>query len=153
MFTNNYNLDKETPKMVSLGLGRTTCSYFLPDNKHIIYASTHLKDDNCPEVPLRKEGKYVWPIYDSFDIFISDLEGNIINQLTDEKGYDAEATVSPLGDQIVFTSTRNGDIDLYTMNIDGSNVKQITFDLGYDGGAFFSPDGSKIIFRSSRPES
>ena len=145
--------DDSKPNMVSTGKGRTTCSYFLPDNKHIIYASTHLKNDNCPEVPLRKEGKYVWPIYDSFDIFISDLDGNIINQLTDEKGYDAEATVSPLGDKIVFTSTRNGDIDLYTMNIDGSNVKQITFDLGYDGGAFFSPDGSKIIFRSSRPKS
>ena len=41
------------PPMISTGKGRTTCSYFLPDNKHIIYASTHLVDENCPEVPLR----------------------------------------------------------------------------------------------------
>ncbi|MBC8754137.1 PD40 domain-containing protein [Kordia sp. YSTF-M3] len=139
------------PPMVSTGKGRTTCSYFLPDNKHIIYSSTHLVDEKCPEVPLRKNGKYIWPVYDSFDIFVADLEGNIVKQLTNEVGYDAEPTVSPKGDKIVFTSTRSGDLELYTMNIDGSDVKQITDELGYDGGAFFSPDGTKIIFRSSRP--
>lgn len=140
------------PPMVSTGKGRTTCAYFLPDNKHILYASTHLADDACPEVPLRENGKYVWPVYDSFDIFVADLDGNITAQLTNEPGYDAEATVSPKGDKIVFTSMRSGDLELYTMNIDGSDVKQITNELGYDGGAFFSPDGTKLIFRASRPK-
>ena len=152
-----FNWDTDTileqePQMISNGLGRTTCAYFLPDNKHIVYASTHLEQDQCPDAPLRKNGKYVWPIYDSYDIFMADLEGNIVKQLTTEKGYDAEATVSPQGDKIVFTSTRSGDLELYTMNLDGTDVKQITNELGYDGGAFFSPDGTKIIFRSSRPK-
>ena len=124
----------------------------MPDGKHIVYASTHLGSPECPEAPLRVEGKYVWPIYDTYDIFISDLDGKIVNQLTNEIGYDAEATVSPKGDKIVFTSTRTGDLELFTMNIDGTDVKQITNELGYDGGAFFSPDGSKIIFRASRPK-
>lgn len=140
------------PSMISTGKGRTTCSYFLPDNKHFVYASTHLGGDACPEVPLRKNGRYVWPVYDTFDIFVADMEGNITGQLTDEPGYDAEATVSPQGDKIVFTSTRSGDLELYTMNLDGSEVTQITDELGYDGGAFFSPDGTKIIFRASRPK-
>lgn len=140
------------PPMISTGKGRTTCAYFLPDNKHYVYGSTHLVDEKCPEVPLRKNGKYVWPVYDSFDIFVSDLAGNITNQLTHEPGYDAEATVSPKGDKIVFTSMRSGDLELYTMNIDGSDVQQITDELGYDGGAFFSPDGTKLIFRASRPK-
>ena len=83
---------------------------------------------------------------------MADLDGNITDQLTNQSGYDAEATVSPKGDKIVFTSTRSGDLELYTMNIDGSDVKQITNELGYDGGAFFSPDGTKIVFRSSRPK-
>ncbi|MCT4629349.1 hypothetical protein [Winogradskyella sp.] len=144
--------DSIAPPMVSTGKGRTTCSYFLPDNKHVIYASTHLSDDKCPEVPLKENGKYIWPIYDSYDIFIADLEGNIVKQLTHEDGYDAEPTVSPKGDKIVFTSTRSGDLELYTMNLDGTDVKQITDELGYDGGAFFSPDGTKLIFRSSRPK-
>jgi len=140
------------PPMISTGKGRTTCAYFLPDNKHYVYGSTHLVDENCPEVPLRKNGNYVWPVYDSFDIFVADLEGNITDQLTTNIGYDAEATVSPKGDKIVFTSTRSGDLELWTMNIDGSDKKQITDALGYDGGAFFSPDGTKLIFRSSRPK-
>jgi TolB protein len=138
--------------MVSTGMGRTTCAYFLPDNKSFVYGSTHLADKDCPEVPLRKNGRYVWPVYDSFDIFVADLEGNITGQLTDLPGYDAEATVSPKGDKIVFTSTRSGDLELYTMNLDGTDVQQITDELGYDGGAFFSPDGTKLIFRSSRPK-
>lgn len=154
MFLMNFedSFKDKKPPMISTGNGRTTCGYFLPDNKHFVYASTHLVDSLCPEVPLRQNGKYVWPVYDSFDIFVADLEGNITGQLTNEPGYDAEATVSPKGDKIVFTSTRSGDLELYTMNLDGSDVKQITNELGYDGGAFFSPDGTKLIFRSSRPK-
>ena len=101
--------------------------------------------------PGREEG-YVWPIYESFDIFTADLEGNVLSQLTQSPGYDAEATVSPQGDKIVFTSTRSGDLELWTMNMDGSDQQQVTKGLGYDGGAFFSPDGTKLIFRASRPE-
>lgn len=139
--------------MLSTGLGRTTCSYFLPGDSTIVYASTHLGNESCPPVPERRtDGKYVWPIYPDYDIFTADLEGNIINQLTDYEGYDAEATVSPEGDKIVFTSMKSGDLELYTMNIDGSDVKQITDELGYDGGAFFSPDGEKLVFRASRPK-
>jgi Tol biopolymer transport system component len=123
----------------------------MPNGKSILYASTHLGGDVCPPEPERKPGgKYLWPVYDSYDIFISDLNGKMIRQLTNTPGYDAEATISPKKDKIVFTSTRNGDLDLYVMDIDGSNVKQITHELGYDGGAFFSPDGKKIVFRASR---
>jgi TolB protein len=140
-------------KRVSTGQGRTTCSYLMPDNKHVIYASTHLGNKSCPPVPDKAVWKrYVWPIYSDFDIFIADLKGNITNQLTNEKGYDAEAVISPQGDKILFCSMRNGDLDLYTMNLDGTNVKQITNTLGYDGGAWFSPDGSKIVWRASRPK-
>jgi Tol biopolymer transport system component len=147
------DLKNKPAQMMSTGWGRTTCSYFLPGDSTIVYASTHLVDTNCPPKPeKRADGKYVWPIYPSFDIFVADLGGRIIDTLTTEPGYDAEATVSPKGDKIVFTSLRTGDLELFTMNIDGSDVKQITNELGYDGGAFFSPDGTKLIFRSSRPK-
>jgi TolB protein len=139
------------PQMISTGSGRTTCSYYLKDNQHILYASTHLGNKECPPDPPQT-GKYLWAIYEDFDIFIADLKGNITKQLTSSKGYDAEATVSPDGTKIVFTSTRSGDLELWTMDIDGSNQKQITFGLGYDGGAFFSPDGKQIVFRASRPQ-
>jgi TolB protein len=150
---NTANLKEHKPKLLSTGLGRTTCAYFMPGDTTIVYASTHLGGEACPPEPERRaDGKYLWPVYATYDIFLADLEGNIIQQLTNEPGYDAEATVSSQGDKIVFTSDRSGDLELYTMDIDGSNVKQITDELGYDGGAFFSPDGSQLIFRSSRPK-
>ncbi len=142
----------ERPPMLSTGKGRTTCSYFMPGDTTILYASTHLGGDECPESPPVVNGKYVWPIYESYDIFVADLEGNIKQQLTDHPGYDAEATLSPDGSKIVFTSTRSSDLELWTINTDGSELTQVTDELGYDGGAFFSPDGTKLIFRASRPK-
>jgi TolB protein len=141
-----------TPPMISTGKGRTTCSYYLADNKHILYASTHAEMNDCPPPPApRADRKYLWQISPEYDIYIANLNGTITKKLTNEPGYDAEATVSPDGKMIVFTSTRTGDLELFTMNIDGTNVKQLTNGLGYDGGAFFSPDGKKIVFRASRP--
>ena len=147
------NLTQKRPQMISTGLGRTTCSYFMPGDSTIIYASTHLGDTACPAEPEKREdGAYVWPIYPDFDIFIADRNGNMVDTLISGPGYDAEATVSPMGDKIVYTSIKTGDLELYVCNIDGSNEVQVTTELGYDGGAFFSPDGTQLVFRSSRPK-
>jgi len=147
------NLQQEKPKMVSTGKGRTTCAYFMPGDKRILFGSTHLGGNACPPEPERKPGgKYLWPIYDTYDIFVSDLNGKVLKQLTRTPGYDAEATLSPDGKWIVFTSMRHGDLDLYIMDVRGKRVRQVTNTLGYDGGAFFSPDGKKLVFRASRPK-
>jgi Tol biopolymer transport system component len=139
------------PMRVSNGLGRTTCSYFLPDGKRVLYASTHEGGHSCPAAPPTG-GAYIWPIYDTYDIYIADRDGKNATKLTDAPGYDAEATVSPDGKKIVFTSTRSGDLELWVMDVDGKNLKQVTTELGYDGGAFFSADSRKLVFRSSRPK-
>lgn len=139
-------------KLVSTGKGRTTCSYFMPDGKHVLYASTHDASSECPAPPKSTDGKYLWAIYPEFDIYMADLNGTIVKRLTDSPGYDAEAVVSPDGKKIAFTSVRSGDLELWTMDIDGSNLKQVTNGLGYDGGCFFSHDSKKLVFRSSRPK-
>jgi TolB protein len=139
------------PPRISNGLGRTTCSYYMPNGKDILYASTFKGSHQCPFV-VHDTKVYLWNIYDDFDIFIANKKGKIKKQLTQSKGYDAEATVSPKGDKIVFTSMRSGDLELWTMNIDGTKQTQITHDIGYDGGAFFSPNGDKLVFRASRPK-
>ena len=146
--------EKFEPKMISSGKGRTTCGFFTKDGKHVIYASTHLGADSCPPVPDRKKygNRYIWPLYDSYDIFMADLNGKIVKQLTKSKGYDAEATLSPDGKKMIYTSDKDGDIDLYIMDLKTGKEKRVTNTLGYDGGAWFSPDGKKIIWRASRPK-
>jgi Tol biopolymer transport system component len=143
-----------TYKMVSSGKGRTTCAFFLPDGKHFIYASTHLGADSCPPVPDRAKygNKYIWPLYDTYDIFMADLDGKIVKQLTTAKGYDAEATLSPDGKKMIYCSDKDGDLDLYVMDLATGKEKRVTNTLGYDGGAWFSRDGKKIVWRASRPE-
>jgi Tol biopolymer transport system component len=140
--------------LVSTGKGRTTCAFFTKDNQHIIYASTHLASSDCPPVPDRAKygNKYIWPLYRSYDIFKADLNGKIVKQLTNSPFYDAEATLSPDGKKMIYTSTKDGDIELYIMELKTGKEKRITYELGYDGGAWFSPDGKKIIWRASRPK-
>ncbi|KAI6226195.1 WD40-like protein [Aphelenchoides fujianensis] len=169
--------DQTTPRRLSTGLGACTCSFFLDDNKHRIYAGTFMQaqintsdptlsscpmkqcDERNPKLltdPKLKElcsrnGSYIWDVYPEMDIFLVNEYGNVVKRLTDSPGYDAEGVVSPDGKTILFTSKRNGDLDLYLMDTDGSNVRQLTSELGYNGGGFFSPDGTKIIYRASRP--
>lgn len=137
--------------LVSTGRGRTTCAYWYPDGQHILYASTHLGSADCPPPPDMSRG-YVWAIYPDYDIFRARADGSEPTRLTATPGYDAEATISPRGDRIVFTSTRDGDLDIYTMNLDGSDVRRLTDAPGYDGGPFFSPDGSLIVYRAYHPQ-
>ncbi len=142
------------PKMVSTGKGRTTCAFFTKDGKHVIYASTHLGADTCPPLPDRAKlgNRYIWPLYNTYDIFMADLDGKIVRQLTNAKGYDAEATLSPDGKQMIYCSDKSGDLELYVMNLVTGKETQVTNELGYDGGAWFSPDGKKIVWRASRPK-
>ena len=137
--------------LVSTGLGRTTCSYFFPDDSRIVYSSTHHASAACPPPPDMRRG-YVWALYD-YDIYTARPDGSDVQAIFSSPGYDAEATLSPDGSRIVFTSTRGGDLDIYSMNPDGSDVRQLTDEPGYDGGPFFSPDGSKIVYRARYPES
>ena len=145
------NADGSNQHMVSTGKGRTTCGYFLPDNKHILYASTHLAGDACPPEADHSKG-YVWAVYPSYDIFVARDDGTELKRLTSADGYDAEATVNSKAKKIIYTSMAGGDLDLWEMNLDGSNKKQITKTFGYDGGPVFSRDGKMIVWRGNHPD-
>ena len=140
-----------TPKLVSTGKGRTTCSYFFPSGDRILFSSTHAASSDCPPKPDYSHG-YVWPIYSSYQIYIAKPDGSGLRQLSHAPGYNAESTITRDGKHVVFTSTRNGDLDIFTMDADGSNVRQLTNELGYDGGPFWSYDGSKIVYRAEHPK-
>jgi TolB protein len=150
IFTMSSDPEKKGYAPVSTGRGRTTCSFFLGDGR-VIYASTHRAGAACPVAPPRVEGKYVWPVYESFDIFVFDPKTQRTEPFISGPGYDAEAVVSPDGKFVLFTSDRTGDLELWRYEIKTKKLLQITNTLGYDGGGFFSADGKQIIWRASRP--
>jgi Tol biopolymer transport system component len=147
-----YTMDADGSgkRLVSSGKGVCTCAYFLPDGKRLIFSATHPDMDACPPRPDYSKG-YVWPVHDTYKIYLTTDDGTVLKCLTPWRGYNAEATVSPDGKKIVFTSDKDGDLDLYTMNVDGSDIRRITSTPGYDGGAYFSPDSKKICYRGYHP--
>ena len=147
----SMKIDGSDVRQISNGEGRTTCAYYFKGGKKVLYGSTHLGAKECPPEPDFSQG-YVWAIYPTYDIFTANADGTNIKQLTKTSGYDAEATISPNGKKIVFTSMRDGDLDLYSMDTNGKNVKRLTDEIGYDGGAFFSPDSKMIVYRRSTPK-
>jgi Tol biopolymer transport system component len=114
---------------ISNGKGRTTCAYFMPGDREVLYASTHEHMEDCPPPVDWKTDGYVWLVHPEYDIFVHDLATGAERKLT--------------GD-------RSGDLELWTCALDGSDLRQVTDELGYDGGAFFSHDGRKIVFRATR---
>jgi TolB protein len=147
-----YVMDVQTgeKRLVSTGKGRVTCAYFLEGGRRILYSSTHHASPECPPRPDFSKG-YVWPMYPGYDIFTGKEDGSGTRRLTETAGYDAEATLSPDGQTIVFTSVRDGDLEIYTMSADGTDVKRLTHEPGYDGGPFYSPDGKRIVYRRDAP--
>lgn len=147
------------PALVSTGKGKCTCSYFHPDGKSILFASSHLDPSlahpehsaDKPKGPAySRSERYRWDFDEHMDIFRADLDGKNLVRLTDTPGYDAEGSYSSDARQIVFTSFRDGNAEIYVMDADGKNPKRITKADGYDGGPFFSPDGKLLIYRSDR---
>lgn len=171
-----FRLDMEEgeSELVSTGTGKTTCAFFDPTGRNIVFGSTHLDPDaekkQKEELDFRASGKerrYSWDYDEYFDLFVRDLESGELKQITDARGYDAEASYSPDGKWIVFTSMRHGyegeadeetqkkletDLswfgEIYIMPAEGGEQKRLTDKPGYDGGPFFSPDSSRIIWRS-----
>jgi Tol biopolymer transport system component len=170
-----YTVDLSTGQTfrISPGFGKTTCAFFRPGTDQILFSSTHhdprSKQLQEEELAFRAEGKerrYAWDYDEEMDIYVVSETTREIQRLTTTRGYDAEASYSPDGQWIVFSSMRDGynrtltdaerqqlSIDpsffgeIYIMRADGSEQRRLTHVNGYDGGPFFSPDGKRIVWR------
>ena len=145
-------------RRVSNGQGRTTCGWWFPNGKRLLFSSTHEGSPDCPP-PADKSQGYVWPVYPTYKIFTAKPDGSDLKVLFPQNlksgelpGYNAESVVSNDGKKIVFCSDRSGDLDIWSMDADGKNVKQLTKRLGYEGGPWWSPDGKQIAYRAYYPE-
>ncbi len=144
------NLDGSDRRMVSSGLGKTTCAFWFPSGDRILYSSTFGAGPGCPPPPDRSRG-YVWSL-DDYDIYTARPDGSDIRKLFGSPAYDAEATISRDGRKIVFTSAKDGDLEIYSCNSDGTGLTRLTHTPGYDGGPFYSDDGTKIVYRADHPQ-
>jgi Tol biopolymer transport system component len=150
--------DGSDVKRISTGGGRTTCGWWLPGDKRILFSSTHGVSPDSPPKPDFSHG-YVWPVYPTYRIYTVKPDGSDIQPLFPRTlkpgelpGYNGESVISPDGKKVVFTSDRGGDLDIWVMNIDGTHARQLTHTLGYDGGPWWSPDGKHICFRAYHPQ-
>lgn len=170
-----YTLDLTTgeSKRVSPGMGKTTCAFFRPGSDEILFSSTHhdpatktLQDEELAFRASGKERRYAWDYDPEMDIYTYSEKTGALTRLTTARGYDAEASYSPDGQWIVFSSMRDGynrtlsaaeakqrEVDpsffgeIYIMRADGTGQRRLTTFDGYDGGPFFSPDGKRIVWR------
>ena len=160
-------------KRISPGVGRTTCSFFRPNSDEILFASTHadpkskqLQDEENGFRASGKERRYSWDYDPEMDIYAYSEKTRGLTRLTTARGYDAEASYSPDGQWVAFSSMREAYgrplndadkktletnssyfADIYIMRADGSGQKRLTSVPGYDGGPFFVHDGSRIVWR------
>jgi len=137
------NIDGTNRKRIE-SKGADACSYFNPNGKGLIWTSTK---DNL-DMP---KGNYSDPkdYPQGAELYTSDLDGNNVVRLTNNKVYDAEVTYAPDGHKILFGRQTDGKMDLWTMNPDGSDQKQITFTPDWqEGGAVYFPDNKTIITRA-----
>lgn len=145
--------DHPSVRLLSTGKGRTTCSYFLPGDSLVLYASTHeTMGDTCPPGggydPELKA--YVWPLY-NYDLYVTNIHTGEARAFWKSPGYDAEATVAPDG-RVVFTSTYEGDMEIYILEPPyTAPPRRMTHTPGYDGGAFFTQDGRYLVYRGWHP--
>ena len=160
-------------KRISPGTGKTTCPFIRPGSGDILFGSTHLDPESerlqQEELDFRASGKerrYAWDYDPAMDVWVWDAESGDLTRVTEELGYDAEASYSPDGEWIVYSSMRDAyerelseeeakilEInpsyfgELYIMRADGSDKRRLTNAPGYDGGPFFSTNGERIVWR------
>jgi TolB protein len=98
--------------------------------------------------PSGREVAIVMSPKGSTEIYRVRLNGQSLQQLTDNRSIDISPSWSPDGDRIAFSSDRSGAPQVYVMDANGSNLRRLTFDGNYNTSPSWSPDGQWIAYQS-----
>ena len=81
----------------------------------------------------------------NLDIYLLDLASQQLTRLTDDPGIDTEASFTPDGSAIYFTSDRSGSPQVYRVGVSGTErPKRVTFTGTYNARPRVSPDGKQL---------
>ena len=81
------------------------------------------------------------------DLWVWDFARETLTRLTFEKGRDRFAEWMPDGQNVVFSSDRNGGMNLYLKAVDGTGVvERLTESANNHSPNAFTPDGSRLVF-------
>src|SRR5258708_19808180 len=82
------------------------------------------------------------------EIYLIDLSGKNLRNLSNNPADDTEPAWSPDGAQIAFTSTRDGSQQIYTVGVDATALRRLT-DAGNNSAPSWSPDATQLPFISN----
>ncbi len=124
--------------------GHDACSYFFPNGERLLYTSTR---DNLDLPPGNWSDPRNYP--NGAELYSCDLDGSNVVRLTNNQYYEAEASISPDGEWLLFGRQIDGKTDLWRMRPDGTEEFQITHtDNWQEGGSFYMPDNETILLRA-----
>ena len=139
-----------------------------PDGKKIAFVSTtpgpETKDATGDPVVITRylykpdynEGNTRFNDNRRLHIFVADLAGGQIQQLTKGDGYEHSVDWSPDGSQILFAAEHGADADrffnydLFTVNVANGAIRQLTSTEGVEMHPRWSPDGRMIAFLATK---
>lgn len=84
------------------------------------------------------------------DVFVAGADGGHAKSLSPDPALDYNASFSPDGQWVLFTSHRAGQADIYRVHPDGAGLERLTDDPAFDDQGALSPDGRTLAFISSR---
>lgn len=151
-----WRYEIETGETVQLTdqLGYDGGAFFSRDSQQIVWRASRPVGERAEMYQRLLANGQVEP--GALNIFVADIDGNNVQQVTDLPGANWAPFFHPDGERLLFSSNHHtldqgGRIfDIFMVNKDGSDKKQITHSGTFDAFPMFSFDGTKLVFASNR---